>query len=114
MTTAQQVTGSDGRMYMNHHEAKALSGNDLFGERMDLTAKSEPQKIDIMPLGVLMGIEQGTYYIVAYALHEHGVSLDEDITIKHYKHMRKYISDDYEAYQSGKMYKLTKRTKGEV
>ena len=114
MATAQQVTGSDGRMYMNHHEAKAISGNDLFGERMDLTAKSEPEKVDIMPLGMLMGIETGTYYIVGYALHEHGVSLDEDITIKHYKHMRKYISNDYEVYQSGKMYKLTKRNKGEV
>ena len=114
MTTARQVTGSDGRVLMTFQEAKAISPNDLFGERLELTSKSEPVKVDTFTLGQILGFESGTYYIVGYALHDHNVSLDEEITIKHYKHMRKYISNDYEVYQAGKMYKLTKRNKGEV
>lgn len=110
MATARQVTGSDGRVLMSYQEAKAISSRDLFGERVDLTSKSDPIMVQTLTLGKLMSLETGAYYIVGYALYDHKVPLDEEITIKQYKHMRKYISNDYEVYQSGRLYKLTKRS----
>jgi hypothetical protein len=115
MLTARQVTDERGNWVgAGFYGGKAVSPTDLFGEKIERISKTEPIRVDQLPVGAIANSDIKSMYIIGYYLLDRGVDPDEIVDVYHYHHLIKYVSKDYEIYQANKLYKTIRRKKVSV
>lgn len=112
MLTARQVTNERGDWVgASVYGAKAISPTDLLGEKIQRIGKTEPIRVEKLPVGAIANSDIKSMYIIGYYLLDQGVDPDELVDVYHYHHLIKYVSKDYEVYQANKLYKTMRRKK---
>jgi hypothetical protein len=115
MLTARQVTNERGDWVgSGFYGGKAISPTDLFGEKIERIIKTEPIRVDQMPVGEIANSDIKSMYIIGYYFLDRGVDPNEVVNVYHYNHLIKYVSEDYEVYQANKLYKTMRRKKVSV